>query len=60
MITSTANPRIKRLAGLQKKRRMREEEQVFLTEGLRMFREAPPEMLRELYVSESFARKKKN
>ncbi len=59
MITSTANPRIKRLAGLQKKRRMREEEQVFLTEGLRMFREAPPEMLRELYVSESFAKKEK-
>lgn len=59
MITSTANPRIKRLAGLQKKRRMREEEQVFLTEGLRMFREAPPEMLRELYISESFAKKEK-
>lgn len=59
MITSTSNPRIKRLAGLQKKRKMREEEQVFLTEGLRMFREAPGERLKELYVSESFANKEK-
>lgn len=57
MITSTSNPKIKRLVGLQKKRKMREEEQVFLTEGLRMFKEAPGEELRELYVSQSFMEK---
>ena len=59
MITSTANPRIKRLAGLQKKRRMREEEQVFLTEGLRMFREAPPEMLENCMSRKALQRKKR-
>lgn len=57
MITSTANPKIKRLVALQKKRKMREEEQVFLTEGLRMFKEAPGEELKELYVSQSFLEK---
>lgn len=54
MITSTANPKVKRLVTLRKKRRARDEEQVFLAEGLRMFREIPGEMLRELYVSETF------
>ena len=54
MITSTANPKVKRLATLRRKRKARDAEQVFLAEGLRMFREIPGEMLRELYVSETF------
>ena len=53
MITSTANPKVKRLATLRRKRKARDAEQVFLAEGLRMFREIPGEMLRELYVSET-------
>ncbi len=57
MITSTSNPKIKRLVSLRKKRKARDEERVFLVEGLRMFREAPPEILREVYLSESFYKK---
>ena len=37
MITSTANNTVRRLVGLRKKRRSRDEEGVFLVEGLRMF-----------------------
>lgn len=54
MITSTSNARIKRLVTLKKKRKARDEEGVFLTEGIRMFREVPKGWLKELYVSESF------
>lgn len=54
MITSTSNARVKRLAGLQKKRKLREKEQIYLTEGLRMFQEAPGKDLKELYVSQTF------
>lgn len=57
IITSTSNPRVKRLVNLKKKRRMRDEEQVFLTEGIRMFREVPLNSLKEVYVSEAFHKK---
>lgn len=60
MITSTANAKVKRLAGLQKKKKLREEEAVFLAEGFRMFQEAPRERLKEVYVSESFYKKERN
>lgn len=59
MITSTANPKVKRLVSLKKKRKLREEEKLFITEGLRMFREVPPDRLMEVYVSESFYKKEK-
>ncbi len=36
---------------------MRREEQVFVVEGVRMFREAPAQWVREVYVSESFLQK---
>lgn len=54
MITSTANQKVKRLAILQKKRRARDEEGIFLTEGVRMFREIPPGRIREICVTEEF------
>lgn len=57
MITSTSNAKVKRLVNLKKKRKVREEEDAFLTEGIRMFREVPPELLKEVYVSESFYKK---
>lgn len=57
MITSTSNAKVKRLVNLKKKRKIREEEDVFLTEGIRMFREVPPGLLKEVYVSESFYKK---
>lgn len=56
-ITSTSNAKVKRLVNLKKKRKARDEEKVFLVEGIRMFREAPPEMIKEVYVSESFYKK---
>lgn len=59
MITSTSNPRVKNLVALRKKRKARDEENVFLVEGIRMFREVPVEKLREVYVSETFYKKEK-
>ncbi len=54
MIESRANPRIKALAVLIKKKKARDEEGVFAAEGRRMFSEAPEDMIREIYVSQSF------
>ena len=39
MITSTSNAKVKRLVNLKKKKKLRDEEGVFLVEGIRMFRE---------------------
>ena len=57
MISSTANSKVKRLAALVQKAKMRREEQLFVVEGVRMFREAPDEWIREVYVSETLPRK---
>lgn len=59
MLTSTSNPRVKRLVNLKKKRKARDEEGVFLAEGIRMFREVPTKMLTEVYVTEGFYKKEK-
>lgn len=59
MITSTSNPQIKRLLQLQKKNKARNEEKVFVVEGLRMFVEVPKENVEKVYVSEHFYNKKK-
>lgn len=59
MITSTSNQRVKRLVNLKKKRKARDEEKVFLVEGIRMFREVPVQKLREVYVSETLYRKER-
>lgn len=59
MITSTSNPKVKYLASLMKKRKLRDEEGIFLVEGIRMFREVPSERLREVYLSESFCEKER-
>lgn len=59
MITSTNNPQIKRLLQLQKKHKARNEENVFVVEGLRMFVEVPKERVEKVYVSETFYNKKK-
>ena len=57
MITSTVNARVKRLVNLGKKAKLRYIENVFLVEGLKMFLEAPPEWVKEVYVSQSFLEK---
>lgn len=54
MITAASNSRIRRLVQLNQKAKLRREEKVFVTEGVRMFLEAPPERLREIYVTERF------
>lgn len=57
MISSTANNKVKRLAALRQKAKLRRQEQVFTVEGMKMLREAPAEWIREVYVSESFIEK---
>ena len=57
MITSLSNPKLHRIAHLQKSSRQRREEGVFIAEGPRMVSETPEELLRELYLSESFYKK---
>ena len=59
MITSTSNARVKALVNLKKKRKERDKENVFLVEGIRMFREVPSDKLKEVYVSESFYKKER-
>ena len=59
MITSTSNPQVKNLLQLQKKSKVRNEEQVFIVEGLRMFMEVPQDQVKKVYVSESLYNKKK-
>lgn len=59
MITSTSNPQIKRLLQLQKKSKARDEENVFVVEGIRMFAEVPVERVEKVYISESLYNRKK-
>ena len=60
MITSTSNPQVKHLLQLQKKSKARNEEGMFVVEGLRMFVEVPKERVEKVYVSETFYNKKKH
>ena len=59
MITSNSNPKVKKLLTWQKKRKVREEDGIYIVEGLRIFVEAPQDKVREVYVSESFYKKKR-
>lgn len=59
MITSSSNGKVKQLVQWQKKRKSRDEDGVFLVEGIRMFVEAPEKNVQAVYVSESFYNKKK-
>lgn len=54
MITSKGNSRIRNLVTLKRKAQERNAQDVFLVEGIKMFREIPPQLLREVYASESF------
>lgn len=57
MITSTANQQIKNLIQLQKKGKARKEQNVFVVEGIKMFREAPADWIVKTYVSTEFLKK---
>lgn len=54
MITSTSNQQIKNIIKLQKSSKSRREQQVFLVEGIRMFREIPASRLVKAYVTEEW------
>ncbi len=60
MITSTSNQQVKRLLQLQKKSKARNEEKVFVVEGLRMFMEVPKKNVEKVYLSETLYNKKKH
>lgn len=47
MITSTSNPQVKNLQQLGRKAKLRNEQDVFLVEGTKMYLEAPAERIRK-------------
>ena len=55
MITSTSNAQVKALSKLIKNARTRRQQQLYVVEGIRMFRETPKERIAKVYISESFA-----
>lgn len=55
MITAAGNRRLKTLASMNQRAKARREADAFLTEGIKMFLEAPAERIREVYISESFS-----
>ena len=50
MITSTANAQVKALSKLIKNARARRQQQLYVVEGIRMFRETPKERIGKVYV----------
>jgi TrmH family RNA methyltransferase len=54
MISSRSNSQVKYIEQLKNKSKIRERDDVFLVEGLKMFREIPKNRLCRAYVSESF------
>lgn len=59
IISSTSNAQVKQLIQLQKKAKVRTEQDVFIVEGIKMYQEVPKERLVHTYASESFYNKKK-
>lgn len=58
MITSTSNPQVKNLQQLAKKAKARNEQDVFVAEGMKMFLEAPRDRIRKIYISKSLYEEK--
>ena len=56
MITSTSNAQVKALSKLIKNARARRQQQVYIVEGIRMFRETPEDRIEKIYASESFVK----
>jgi len=57
MITSTANQQVKQLVQLNKKAKLRNERDIFVVEGPKMFGEVPKERMEKAYFAESFFEK---
>ena len=58
MITSTSNPQVKNLQLLKKKSGARNEQNVFLVEGMKMYQEAPRGKIKKVYISKSLYQEK--
>lgn len=59
MITSAANAKVKQVIQWQTKSKERKKDKVYLVEGFKMFREAPMESIREVYISKDAMEKLK-
>ena len=57
MITSASNSRVKNVIKLQKKAKERKEQNSFIVEGIKMFKEAPVEQIKEVFISKSLYEK---
>ena len=57
IITSASNEKLKNIKKLSKSSKERNEQSVFIVEGIRMFREIPPEEIETVYVSETGEKK---
>lgn len=53
IITANSNPRVKELVKLNKDVRFRRQRNVFVVEGIRMFRELPADRVQAVYLSET-------
>ncbi len=58
MITSVSNPQVKNLQQLAQKAKVRNEQGVFLAEGIKMFQEAPKDKIQNVYISKSLYEEK--
>lgn len=56
MITSSDNKGVKAVIQLEQKAKARREQGLFVAEGVKMFLEAPVDMIEKVYVSEAFLR----
>lgn len=53
-ITSISNGKVKNVAALQQRGKVRREQKAFVTEGARLFLDTPVSYLQEVYVTETF------
>lgn len=54
MITSSANKGVKEVIQLKQKAKIRREQELFVVEGIKMFLEAPIDIIEKVYVAETF------
>lgn len=53
MITSTGNQKVKQIVQWQTKAKARRQDDLFVAEGLKMYEEAPDELIREVYLTDA-------
>lgn len=57
MITSTSNAKVKNVIALCTKAKVRREQNAYIVEGIRMFKEAPRHLIKEIYMTEQIMQK---